>query len=453
MRNSVVTGHVSFLPSRLAAADVPSFLQAFTFERVLGWRGLVDVQPAAVVNEVKDGVLHYELRDFEFGMQDLQAMAGVMTSQADYTGTGNFLVIDDVIYFAAETTIKADGVTEAKMPLKRAQGRVFGSATLNLTLAPHDLFNGVFSGSLQGTYADGVMSITGTARYRSPKLNGSITVLLAPRAVAWTEVYKQLPSGAPPITAGAALATGHVLVGWGTLNFHVNEWLTGNASVVLDPDGYITSHGILRPTVEYEFLNEPGKYEVNKLIAHESVSETFATALVANLNGALSVDIKAGGRIGPARLYGLEIEGQFSTRPGSVFEGRVTGRANLSAQASIGAKVEGSLNASLGPEAHVSVDVITVAVGITGQATLRAYVELQPTFERLAGSSADDDPKYKNQRQTDRRRRHRSGPRRLRALFHRSARPKDRSRQSAVPAGRRRHGGNVQPRPGLRRSD
>jgi hypothetical protein len=185
------------------------------------------------------------------------------------------------------------------------------------------------------------------------------------------------------------LAPGHVVVGWGTVDFHINEWLTGHASVVVDPDGYITSHGILRPTREYQFLNEPGKYETNRLIGELSKSVTLATIGIASLSGNIDAKLRVGGRVGPARLYGLEIEGQFSTRPGTVFTGRVTGRANLSAQGSVAASLTGSLSGNIGtPPAEVR--VVKVALNVIGQATLRAYVELQPTFERIAGPNPDE---------------------------------------------------------------
>lgn len=393
IRNSEVTGNVGFFTglAKLAYVLLPRWQRVFTLERLLGWRGLTDVQPESVVNELRGGVLRYALQNFAFGLQDLQGLAGVASENPDYTGTGNFSVVDEATSFSAETLIQAPGVTEARMPLHRAQGRIFGSASMSVTLAPRDVFGGTFSGSLQGTYANGVMAISGNARYRSQKLNGSVTMLIAPRALAWTEVIRQLPTGAPPITAGAAMAPGHVVVGWGTLDFHINEWLIGHASVVVDPDGYITSHGVLRPARQFEFLNEPGRYEVNRPVGPHlgPLTVTFATIGIASLNGSIEADLRAGGKIGPARLYGLEVEGQFSSRPGTVFTGRITGRANLSAQASVAASLTGSLSGSIGtPPADVR--VVTVALNIIGQATLRAYVELQPTFDRIAGPTPDE---------------------------------------------------------------
>src|SRR5207247_7184284 len=123
IRNSVVTGLVSFIPfgATISPADLPSFKRAQTFGQVLGWRGLVDVKPGSLVNEVKGGILNFALQNFTFGMQDLQGLADVTTEQADYTGTGNFSVTDEAISFSDETEIKAEGATDAKMPLHRVQ--------------------------------------------------------------------------------------------------------------------------------------------------------------------------------------------------------------------------------------------------------------------------------------------------------------------------------------------
>jgi hypothetical protein len=319
-------------------------------------------------------------------MQDLQGMQGVSSPHADYTGTGNFSVNDEKSDFSAETVVKAEGVNEARMPLRRAQGRIFGAASFALNLTPTDAFGGMFSGALQGSYANGVMNITGTARYRSKKLNGSVTIMLAPRAVAWAEVARRLPKGMRGISYAAATAEGHVVVGWGSVDFHVNEWLTGHASVVVDPDGYITSHGILRPTVQYQFLDA---YEFNKNIAHFKKTATLWTKIVASLSGTITADVNAGGTFGPGRLYGLEIEGQFSTRPGTVFEGKITGRANLSAQAALALKLSGTLSGNLGTP-PAAVEIVSVSIDIIGQATLRTYAELQPTFERIAGANPDE---------------------------------------------------------------
>ena len=46
----------------------------------------------------------------------------------------------------------------------------------------------------------------------------------------------------------------------GEVDFAVDDWLRGSVSAVLDPDGYITSHGTLRMARDYEFLADREKY-------------------------------------------------------------------------------------------------------------------------------------------------------------------------------------------------
>jgi hypothetical protein len=158
-------------------------------------------------------------------------------------------------------------------------------------------------------------------------------------------------------------------------------------SVVVDPDGYITSHGILRPTREFQFLADPEKYSVKKpLIKPIEKEVTFATVWAASVNGSAKFELEGGARLGPGRIYGLEVEGTFSTRPGSVFEARATGRANLSAWAKLEAKLKLELNAKALGVAKVA----RVTPTIIGSATVRAYVEIQPTFERIATSKPDE---------------------------------------------------------------
>ncbi len=395
VRNSVVTGYVSFFPSdRVPWFMIGKWRQVFTVERLLGFRGLSKVEVTKHTNEVRNGVLRYALNDFTFQLQSNAALGGTVIRTDDGpTGTGNFSVIDDAQSFSAEAVIEAPGIAEGRMPLHRTAGRIFGAQSFALTLKPTDAFGGTFSGNVQGSFADGMLTIQGTARYRSRKVNGSVTMMLAPRAQAWEHVVRQLPASAnaPKVTAGAALKSDLVLVGWGTVNFAVSEWLTGSVSVVVDPDGYITSHGILRPTREFQFLADVEKYSVKKELVPPIEKEvTFATVWAASVNGHASFELWGGARLGPGRIYGLEVEGTFSTRPGSVFEARATGRANLSAWAKLEAKLKLELNAKALGVAKVA----RVTPTIIGSATVRAYVEIQPTFERIA-TGAPDEANYK----------------------------------------------------------
>lgn len=392
IRDSVVTGHVEFFPwDRLPLIATPAWNVLNPPERYLGWRGLTHVQPGRRVNELREGVLRYGFDTFDFQLQNDAQLGDTHVHTDDGPrGTGTFLVVDEHESFAATANVEAPGVSGAPMTLEKTAQRIFGAQNLTLTLAPTDLFGGTFSGSLRGTFANGILVVQGTARYRSRKLTGAVTVMLAPRAQAWEHVLRQLPASPnlPNPSARAALRSGLVLVGWGTVDFRLNPWLTGSVSAVLDPDGYITSHGILRPTRTFQFLTDADRWGGRRMLwGPLHAGATFASIWGANINGTVDFELWGGGRIGPATIYGIEVEGTFSTRPGSVFEARVTARANLSAWGRLEPHLHFSLHASLiVDEARAA----SVDVHVVGHATVRAYVELQPTFERIAGSQPDE---------------------------------------------------------------
>ncbi|HEU4451751.1 MAG TPA: DUF4157 domain-containing protein [Longimicrobium sp.] len=386
IRDSVVTGRIDF------GVDLSDPAQAaVTLAQMLGWRGLSRLQTATVVNQVSEGVLRYSLPDFLFRLENRAIVGGSgIASDDGPEGTGAFSVVDEAQSFSAEAVVRGDGIDEARMPLRRVAGRIFGSQSFSLALAPTDAFGGAFSGSLQGTFADGVLVVQGTARYRSRKANGSLTVMLAPRGTAWMHVMTRLPGSrnTPGVTVGAATAPGMALVGWGTLDFAVNEWLTGSVSVVMDPDGFITSHGILRPTRQFQFLDDPERYSTRRRLV-DPIADTFVIAPIwgpVSISADVAFELWGGARVGPGRVYGLEVEGTFSTRPGSVFEARATGRVSLLAGAALQARISGGLHLSL-LRGHGR--VVEVRLNATGTATVRAAVEIQPTFERLASSAAD----------------------------------------------------------------
>ena len=399
IRNSEVTGSVGFFTgsARIAYSILSRWQRVFMLERLLGWRGLIDVQPENVVNELRGGVLRYALQNFTFGLQSNMSLGGtVVHSDEGYEGTGNFAVLDETHSFSAETLIQAPGIGEGRMPLLRVGDRIIGTRSFSLDLKPTDAFGGTFSGSLQGTYSDGVLTIQGTGQYRSRRVNGSVTVMVAPRAQAWEHVIRQLPgsANAPGISASAAMARGHVVVGWGTINFALNDWLNGSVSVIVDPDGYITSHGILRPKREFMFLTDKERYSASKQIG-KTLSGSVSIVPVAgffDIGGHIEGKLFAEGRVGPGRVYDLEVEGTFSTRPGSVFKARASGRINVSAWGRLRAEIAGGLHFS------VAGDVVrlgSVDVEGTGAVTARAYVELQPIFERIDDPTEPDTANYR----------------------------------------------------------
>lgn len=406
--NGMVSGEVS-----LATPDRTSPTAQWELARALGWRGLSDIR-ATHFNRLNNGVLRFEMNPFTFRLSDATDLGGKRYDDADLLdGTGTFTVRDASESFAARANVKGDGVAAGALPLRKTAMGISGAAAFALNLAPKDLFGGKFSGGIRGTFAGGQLTLEGTARYQSRRVNGELTLVLAPRAAAWARVAQVLPRGkliVPPVTPNQA---SYALVGWGTVDFALNDWLTGSVSAMLDPDGYITSHGILRPTREFQFLTEPEDFtdpathpdaragerrhkarkgEVQLGSTLEAMTPSIPVAGAVNVSGEVKASLFAAGRVGPGRVYDIEIQGSFSTRPGSVLEASATGRINLSAWGRLRVVVSGRLNF------EVIADVVKLgSVGVDGAGTLdvRAYAELQPKFERIADKEHPDQANYR----------------------------------------------------------
>jgi hypothetical protein len=362
--DSVVKGHVQFFPwDRVPGVLIPDWLDAFPLQRLLGWKGLDQIRVAGFRNELAGGALHYDLTSFNYRLD------------GEWEGTGKFSVSDENVTFAADTDVQAKGVAAGKLPLKWAAGHVFGSTKLSLALAPVDALGGTFAGSLEGSYSEGVTNITGTVSYRSKKLNGSVTVKVAP----WEEAVAQLATHqlGDKITPVRTGTTKHVIFGWGVLDFHFNDWLSGHASVIVDPEGYITSYGVIAPAKVFEFLKG------DKLSGRKPIGPKFeATAFKpiwgpTGVTGTIAGELTAAGRIGPGRLHEIQLSGRFSTNPAVPLEVALTGVVDLSAIGRLELSLTGSLAYTLlGPHLRT----VALEVKVLGTGTLRVYARLEPTF-------------------------------------------------------------------------
>ena len=373
--DSVVTGHVQFFPwDRVHWSLAADWQEAFPLEKLLGWKGLRRIRAPASTNEVKDGVLRYSLDGFAYQLD------------GEWEGTGDFGVVDEKVAFTGNTDIKAVGVADSKMPLKWAAGRVFGNTSLALKLSPFDAFGGTLSGSLEGGFANGVTNITGSASYKSSRLNGSVTVKLTSGAEAYAQIANHLLPDVGRFFAVPGDSKTHVVFGWGTLDFHFNEWLSGRASVVVDPAGYITSYGEIRPTKQFEFLTGD-QLSARKPIGPKVSAEAFKPVWgPTGVTGKLEAQLTAAGRIGPGRIHDMYLSGTFSTNPVVPLEVELGGVVDLSAIGRLELDVTGSLAYTLIGK-HVR--TVAIEVAVLGTGTLKVYARLEPSISAEKAPGAD----------------------------------------------------------------
>ena len=364
--NSVVTGRVLFFPwDRLRGNWWGAWRSAFPLQRLLGWKGIDKIRPAGGTNEVTGGVLRYAIENFTYRLD------------GEWEGLGNFSVTDENVTFNANTDVKVPGIADAKIPLQWTPGNVFGSANFSLTLAPKDILGGKFSGSLEGSFANGVTNITGEATYTSEKVNGTVTIRVAPVQEAWAQLATHQLPGAKITAVQRGPDTAHAIFGWGVLDFHFNDWLSGRASVIVDPEGFITTYGFIRPKKEWSFL-EGDELAGAVELAKKSLSGFVPTGILfSGITGTLEVTLSLAGRVGPITIHDLELAGVYSTNPSVPLSLSLSGVIDVSAIGKVSLDLTGTLSyTAVGKHG----EIVAVEAKVKGEGIIKAYALLKPTF-------------------------------------------------------------------------
>ena len=325
---------------------------------------LQHLQIGAVENKLDAGLLSFHLKGMSFDLDGV------------FPGHGDFELDDASQDLTADAEIAAKGVTKKTVSIRRdALGELSATAELTEILTPRP--GHTLSGTLEATFLRGVFDIRGTLVYRSPTVNGEVTVLVTDAASAWQEVRARLGDKAPPVTATADAPHGLVPVGWGSLDFRLNKWLTGEAEVIVDPDGFVTAIGRLAPTATIELFKQ--KDEGRTLFDHDVPGEVGVGA---------TLGVHAS--VGPGVLGDIVIDGYFTTydRPDNERPNEFSVRGVLAVPAVV--------RADLTVRGFVHVGIFGLRVGThieaTGSAEMQAYATAEPHIGRTR--RADGSPGY-----------------------------------------------------------
>jgi hypothetical protein len=333
----------------------------------MGWVGLDDLEFPTVTNELTGGTLTLQVSDFAF------RLGGYLE------GTGSFGLTNESPTFAAEATVDVPRLTRARLTIERDdRGQLYGSATVPVELAN-------FQGTLDAEYGNGTVAIEGTVEYAAEKFGGSLTLLVTDRETARNIGRDQLGSdlfrqeepsaegagGAPEAPARGPAPGPRAVAGHGTVDVHLTEWLAGQAQVVVDNEGEITVVGEIRPPAEVElfeqtdFIHEFPRVEVRTL---------YGVPLVGNVFLFANVGLDAMAKLGPAKIYDIVIQGQYSTDPDFFQNFRIAATLNVSAFAGLRLRGEGGAGVEL-----VDHD-IKAGVGVNALAGIRGYAEATPSI-------------------------------------------------------------------------
>jgi hypothetical protein len=385
-RSGLVQGHLSLLAGEklLSASELPGRLQKAA--DALGWAGLDRLQLPIATNTLQGRSLVVRSDAVRF------RVGGFLSGQ------GTFALEGEAVTFAATLTGKVPGVDELKVPISRAvDGSLTGSITVAVTLRN-------FSGQLTAAFGHGLVDVHGTATYTTERMSGTVTIVATDKETAKALTASQLPdevmglahtlvgpeaaAGVAPAAAngaaapapavatdGVAAAAGprpgpRVVVGWGTLHVELAEWLSGDALVVMEPDGNVTVVGKVTPKMKRPLVEQQPEKTVPILSLKPRAS--YGLPVIGNIYIEASIELEAFARFGPVTLDKMELGGNWSTNPERLKSLGLTGTLNASAVAGLRLTAEGKAGLEI-----LDHD-IAVGVGLKATAGIKGYVVAVP---------------------------------------------------------------------------
>jgi len=316
-----------------------------------------------ITNKIEDGAL-------KVGVSGAKISFGAL-----FDGTLSFSADDErVTSFNGTVQVEAQGLATGKLDLARdPKGTVTGKAAVGLNLPKN------FSGDLTVAWDGKAASGEGKVGYQGEKLSGSVTLRLMERqAAAGLEAQKKAPPEGAAAGSQPAPKKGkkpakeeYVLFGEGDLTFAFTDWLNGTAHVIVDPKGFVTIIGKITPQKELELF--PQK-DYNKELFKVEARAAYGIPVVGNIFIFANVSMGAFAKIGPAKLYKIEVNGTYSTDPEKAQSFTIQGSLNLSAAAGLRLRGEG------GAGLEILEHDIKAGAGVNGLAGIRGYAEATPVI-------------------------------------------------------------------------
>jgi hypothetical protein len=349
------------LASRLAKAP-----------EMLGLAGFKINSPPKITNKLEGGSLH-------LGLANVPIRLG-----SAFSGNFTLTAIDESVTFSANVTIVVKGLEDGgTLDLKRApDGAVTGKATLGVSLAKN--ITGAFDVAWDGRAING----QGKVGYKGEKLSGEVTLHLMEKSQAeQLEAASKAPEGkVAPATStekkSPPAKVDYVVFGDGNLIFAFNEWLNGNAQVIINPKGYLTVIGKITPQKEFILFEQ--KDYVKPLFKLEARA-SYGIPVVGNIFIFANVGMDAFAKLGPGKFHKIEVDGTYSTDPKQANNFTIRGSLNISAAAGL------RLRAEAGAGLEILDHDIKAGAGINGIAGIKAYAEATPIIGyREKGAEGED---------------------------------------------------------------
>ncbi|HVI43439.1 MAG TPA: DUF4157 domain-containing protein, partial [Chitinophaga sp.] len=329
-------------------------------EGALSWLTGIDVGkvPAAVTNTFESG-------HFTFTANGINVKVGGF---ADATMDLGFTDMEPAAHVITDIDIKGVATGHLDITLKESKFSGEGNFAVNY----HS-----FSGNIDAKFAEGVLDVKGTVAYANDKLGGSITLLMTDEETANKFAVNQVKGGKAeeaelPAEVPAAKGKGkRALAGMGTLTFKLTDWFAGTVNVIVDGKGYVTVIGKIAPPKEIIlFEQQDHSKELFKFEARAS----YGIPVIGNVFVFANIGLTALAKIGPAKIYNIEVNGTYSNNPEIAKEISLSGSLNISAFAGLRLRAEGGAGLEL-----LGHD-LKVGVGVNADAGVKGYIDARPTI-------------------------------------------------------------------------
>jgi hypothetical protein len=274
----------------------------------------------------------------------------------------------------ADITVK--GIAKGHLKLDNTKDNLTGQVSLAIAYKS-------FSGSADVIYnADGTVDIGGKASYNADKLSGEIqfvaTDLNAANSFAKNAISAaggkenvQNAAAPAPVPAPKSNQKQRALAATGQLGFNLTTWFAGTVNVVVDGNGAITVIGKIAPPAEIELFKQR---DWEKQLIKFEAKAYYGIPLVGNLNLFANISLHALAKLGPAKIYNIEILGTYSTDPDIQKNIQISGSINISAYAGLRLRAEG------GAGIEIIAHDIKFGIGLNADIGVKAYADARPTI-------------------------------------------------------------------------
>lgn len=326
----------------------------------VGWLTGIDVE-----NVLSAATNTFESGAFTFTLNGVKVKVGGFASATMDLG---FVNMQPSAHVIADMDI--NGVAKGNLDITMAEGKMSGEGAFAVMFR-------AFTGEVNASFKDGVLDVKGQVGYDGDRLQGSVMLMMTDKQTAENFAVTQL-GGAPaekaemPAAVPAAEGKGERgLAGMGTVTFNMTEWFAGSANVIVDGKGCVTVVGKIAPPKEIILFQQK---DYTKELFKMEARAAYGLPVVGNVFVFANMGLSALAKIGPAKIYNIEIEGTYSNNPGIPKNISMSGSLNMSAYAGLRLRAEG------GAGLEVLDHDVKVGVGLNADAGVKGYVDARPTI-------------------------------------------------------------------------